>query len=447
MASIQNLTFPVNTSTPGVIKTYSAEVNKETGAMVVYDTTNLFQKDPVLRSDPVVSGGKTKFETNFVGTPSEIDKKFLVDTVTPAANNQRAAYINKNFTKVQKEQIFGSVPGVKNLAAPSESAEGAAGGDQTSGETEANQQQFTEGANELSNINNSIKSSAKTRNKYEDLRYPINLKSETQDCIKFTMLIYSPKPLSSSGISQGNPFGARTAMNERKAGTVVLPIQPSITDSNNVQWSQETLNAGEAIAATAALSGIKGGAGALVESLKSGSELLKNANPELKAAIAAYFAGEAAGVKGLLTRTTGAIVNPNMELLFNGPLLRNFSFSFTMSAREPSEAVQIKKIIRFFKQGMSVKRASTGLFLKTPHTFRIQYLHKDKEHPWLNKIKECALTGCNVNYTSAGNYATYYDGSMTSYEMTLTFGELEPIYDDDYAELVPGGNSDTHIGF
>jgi len=447
MASIQNLTFPVNTSTPGVIKTYSAEVNKETGAMVVYDTTNLFQKDPVLRSDPVVSGGKTKFETNFVGTPSEIDKKFLVDTVTPAANNQRAAYINKNFTKVQKEQIFGSVPGVKNLAAPSESAEGAAGGDQTSGETEANQQQFTEGANELSNINNSIKSSAKTRNKYEDLRYPINLKSETQDCIKFTMLIYSPKPLSSSGISQGNPFGARTAMNERKAGTVVLPIQPSITDSNNVQWSQETLNAGEAIAATAALSGIKGGAGALVESLKSGSELLKNANPELKAAIAAYFAGEAAGVKGLLTRTTGAIVNPNMELLFNGPLLRNFSFSFTMSAREPSEAVQIKKIIRFFKQGMSVKRASTGLFLKTPHTFRIQYLHKDKEHPWLNKIKECALTGCNVNYTPAGNYATYYDGSMTSYEMTLTFGELEPIYDDDYAELVPGGNSDTHIGF
>lgn len=315
--------------------------------------------------------------------------------------------------------------------------------------SEATEQDLKSGLDIAAGIGGQIKDSGKTRpvGAYGNLRYPLTLKSEEQDCIKFTMLSYSPKPLSSSGISQGSPFGERTKMSKRDGGTVILPIQPSISDSNTVNWGSSEMNAGEAIAATAALSGITEGSEGLLKSITGGSKLLQSANPELKTAIAAYFAQEAAGVKGLLTRTTGAIVNPNMELLFNGPQLRNFTFSFTMSAREPKEAEEIKKIIRFFKQGMSVKRASTGLFLKTPHTFRIQYLHKNKEHPWINKIKECALTGCNVNYTPAGNYATYYDGSMTSYEISLSFGELEPIYDDDYAELVPGGNSDTHIGF
>jgi hypothetical protein len=50
----------------------------------------------------------------------------------------------------------------------------------------------------------------------------------------------------------------------------------------------------------------------------------------------------------------------------------------------------------------------------------------------MNRIKTCALQNCTINYTPSGNYATYQDGSMTSYEMTLSFGELTPIYNDDY---------------
>ena len=30
-----------------------------------------------------------------------------------------------------------------------------------------------------------------------------------------------------------------------------------------------------------------------------------------------------------------------------------------------------------------------------------------------------------------GNYMTYSDGSMTSYQVTMSFGELEPIYNND----------------
>ena len=131
-------------------------------------------------------------------------------------------------------------------------------------------------------------------------------------------------------------------------------------------------------------------------------------------------------------------------MLFNAPTLRTFGFSFTMSAREPDEAKEIKKIIRFFKQGMSVKRASTGLFLKTPNIFDIKYIlgDTDKDHPWINQIKTCALTSCSVNYTPAGNYATFYDGAMSAYEMTLSFTELDPVFEDDYVS-----DNDATIGY
>ena len=39
-------------------------------------------------------------------------------------------------------------------------------------------------------------------------------------------------------------------------------------------------------------------------------------------------------------------MNPNMELLFQGPQLRTFSLSWKMSPRDYEESEMIKKIIR-----------------------------------------------------------------------------------------------------
>ena len=99
-----------------------------------------------------------------------------------------------------------------------------------------------------------------------------------------------------------------------------------------------------------------------------------------------------------------------------------------------------------FKQSMAVKRSKSQLFLKSPNTYKLEYLTVgEKEHNFLPKIKECALTGCNINYTPDGNYQTYEDSSMVAYEMTLNFNELEPIYHDDYYKL--DQDTDQSIGF
>ena len=138
-----------------------------------------------------------------------------------------------------------------------------------------------------------------------------------------------------------------------------------------------------------------------------------------------------------------------MELLFRGPTLRPFQFKFTLSPRSTEEAKIVVSIIRFFKQGSAPIRSESNLFLKTPHTFRLRYLHRGETtglHFKLNKFKECALQNVGVNYTPTGNYATYQDGTMVSYELTLGFNELEPVFNDDYG-LGNGKEADDEIGF
>ena len=44
------------------------------------------------------------------------------------------------------------------------------------------------------------------------------------------------------------------------------------------------------------------------------------------------------------------------------------------------------------------------------------------------------MTNVSVDYTPNGTYSTYDDGVMTAYKMTLTFKELEAVYNDDYEE-------------
>jgi hypothetical protein len=136
------------------------------------------------------------------------------------------------------------------------------------------------------------------------------------------------------------------------------------------------------------------------------------------------------------------ILNPNLELLFQAPTLRPFTFQFKMSPRSADEAKEIVKIIRFFKQGMAPIREESRLFLKTPHTFKIRYLQLGEESKFLNKFKECALLSCSIQYTPEGNYAPYEDGAMSSYQMSLQFKELEPVYNDEYAN-----DNDASIGF
>lgn len=283
-----------------------------------------------------------------------------------------------------------------------------------------------------------------TRNKFDTLLvYPATLRQEKHDIIKFDMLKYEPKGIGNNSANGKFGPGEKRIRNRKSIGTVVLPIPAGISDSNQAGWQSGTMNPGQMILAQIGLKTVTEG---FAEGGQEVSNQIKNIGTnkdEVKTALSGAIVGAATGDSAaLLQRTTGQIINPNVELLFSQPQLRQFSFAFQMSARTPEEGATILKIIRFFKQGMAPIKTQGNLFLKSPHTFRLNYERRAKEHKGLNKFKECALVNCGVEYTPDGNYASYEDGVMTSYRMTLGFNELEPIFNNDYNEFANG-----EIGF
>jgi len=255
--------------------------------------------------------------------------------------------------------------------------------------------------------------------------YPLGMRDE-QDRIIFERYTYNPKKLSND--TEPWPYTGTLL------STIQLPIPSGISDTNSVEWGGANMNPIEMVATSKAF-----------EIMNKDKDLMTAGNEALNAAKEAfrdsgdmwkyYFAQEAVGVQGLLSRASGSVLNSNLSLLFNGPSLRPFSFTFKLSPRDEKESIIVRRIIRQFKEGSAVNTSAQNFFLKAPDVFKIRYEQLNGKSKSLNQFKTCALTTVSVNYTPDGTYMTYSDGTMTSYELTLAFNELEPIYQKNYAGL------------
>lgn len=239
---------------------------------------------------------------------------------------------------------------------------------------------------------------------------------------------------------------SQTSKNVKSSeGTIFLPIPSNIQDGNSVKYTE-----GELDGLTAEVLGFVLDQMSPSEAINLNNigtiiaDFLKEATDlTLKPEIASHFtrslAAQAANMpfggnltaSQLLARQSGNIVNPNMELLFDGVTIRSFKFSFKMTPRGKDEMEHVKSIIRHFKKSMTPS-SSGDVYLSTPKVFELTYMKGNGPHPFLHKFKPCALTDCSVNYTGEANYATYQDGTPVSMVMDLGFKELEPIYNDDY---------------
>lgn len=279
------------------------------------------------------------------------------------------------------------------------------------------------------------------------LVYPQDHAEGDFDFIKIVPIEYVPQLQSGATWNNGLiNLKQRYRQRERVVGaTMFLPMVPGINESNQVDWGGDSLNplqlaagnvAGRMISTLGDKIGNTGKTKTWGDVIGESSGAMGNAasyfmnNPRMRDFIVNYFAGKAVGAN-LLGRA-GIVVNPNLEVLFNGPKLRTFSYNFTFTPRDDRESRTVKTIIKVIKKAMAPKRRKAAIFLNVPSVFKIKYLMQGKrDHPFLNKIKPCALTGFNVDYTPGGSYMTYGDGSMTSYGVSLNFAELEPIYNDD----------------
>jgi len=267
------------------------------------------------------------------------------------------------------------------------------------------------------------------RKKFGNYRYPEKM-SKDQDAIKFALMEFSPRKFDSGtpGVLQDRE---RSVEEKQILGSVVLPIPGGIKDQNSVGWSSGDLNPAQALGAQSTISLLGGGQSEIGDIIKGVTETAGAKGIE-DAAIKA-LAGAATGTsQQLIQRGEGAVLNPNVELLFNKPQLRSFNFTFNLSPRNIKESSEVKKIIRLFKQGMAVRKTQKGVFLKSPLIFQITYIKNANN---LNRFKEAALTDFSVDYTPNGAYSTFRDGTMTQYKITMKYQELDPIFNSDYEDL------------
>ena len=266
-----------------------------------------------------------------------------------------------------------------------------------------------------------------------------------------------------SNIAGGTNFSGQTPDTSKSSqGSVKLPIPNQIKSSNGVSWGGAKANAVEAGAffgASREIGRLLQGDTNLVGMVKSGlgdaSKALDSVRADMRSGgasgdiLSATLSKLALGKIGInvdpaqfITRSTGNAINPNLELLFNGPQLRNFVFSFQFAPQEEGEAAVVRKIMRFFKQGMlpSFANESEGssIFLSSPNVFRLTYRTGMKRIKSLNMFKMCALTACEIDYTPEGVWAAYADSSAGSQpissNMALTFTELTPVFGNDYED-------------
>ena len=248
----------------------------------------------------------------------------------------------------------------------------------------------------------------------------------------------------------------RNSVLRKFMGVVKLPIPNNLSLTNGVGWGDGRANPLELAAFMTAnstlnqaitqneiggaISNFAGDIGGVIESIGKGA--LKDSAGQAISAIASQFLLGRAGINvdanQMLARTVGVNINPNLELLFNGPKLRNFSFSFNFAPNDELDASVMRKIQKFFKIGMApIRNTANLIFLGSPNIFRIRYRTNQSDRiGGLPMHKLCALTACEINFTPDGVYQSYDDSSVGSSPvrtiMNLNFSELTPLFQDDY---------------
>jgi hypothetical protein len=291
------------------------------------------------------------------------------------------------------------------------------------------------------------------------LRYPKASIGKNDDFLQIDVIKYEPPGISfvpqnsfSLGTTEQSLQGALAA----PRSTIILPMPQSVADSNSANWGENTLNSALAAGISAGKNVIEG-KDPFKSIMEQGTKLFQKAGEAFatgtgqkttsaifsKLAIQA-LTGQDTNINSIISRETGAVVNQNVELLFQGVNIRTaFQFTFDLIPRSEPEAEEIKTIIKTFKQEMTPKRgpsgsAGSGFFIKSPNVFKLQYRTGSGPHQFLNKFKPCALTNMSVNYSGSGQYSSFYDATPLHMILTLQFQELSPIYAEDYENISEG---------
>lgn len=281
-----------------------------------------------------------------------------------------------------------------------------------------------------------------------NLKYPFELAQNESDYMVFSSHAYrtNQKNLGNNG-SGGTNSGPPTT------GDTITLFMPTSTPpaSNGNGWGQDdAIGPLESIKRSLA-TGVTGAiidAGnkditSIIETFAKGAvnDIKSQGLPALRqAGIGAVGGLVGKSANALLALSKGMIYNPNIELLYQGPSLRGFNFTFIFTPKSKKEADIVNKIILEFKK-WSAPEAKDGMF-EVPAVWEINYMTGQAKNKNMNTFKRCALTNIATQDNASLDYHMSYEGGMPiTTTMSLEFMEVDIITRQDHID------SGTNRGF
>lgn len=241
---------------------------------------------------------------------------------------------------------------------------------------------------------------------------------------------------------------------------IFLPIPKELSDDSYVNYSETNLEGvGDLINLNpAGLAGrmVLNGAGPLIEATVQATAAGVGGSfaSKLTSGIADATGLTGKNITSAIQSVSGYSPNPNPAVLFTGPQLREFNFSWAFYPKTPDESKTIDGMIKKLKQAALPKHtlsSSTGV-LKYPDLCQINFFPWDSNggaETWgwtdrsIIRIKKCFLKNVRVNYSDFGNPAFFQGTELpVMYRLTLTLQEVEYMLSKDWNDVLQPGSRD-----
>ncbi len=321
-----------------------------------------------------------------------------------------------------------------------------------------------------SSVKGKIYISGQTESSKGSLRWPFDQIDEDTDYVFFRFGQYRP-PLGRDARS-----GAKNAYEQYKyssnletieeVGPIMLPMPQDISNTLEQNWQGKQFSR----VGMAALTSLATGNFSDMNKMMTGGGNWS----AIQGSLIAAGLNQIPGVGGNLTMsdvtgsTEGVVLNPNMEMLYDSPDIREVSMKYKLVPHNKEEAIAIQKIIRQFRfaalpswgdgEDLELEGVSEGLkkfsvtgsedfnaedsepiaenFIRVPWLCHFEFRTGGVVNPYVAQYKPCAITRVSINYTPDGTYASYLEGGPSAYEIDLSFIETKLIFKQDLA----GGN-------
>lgn len=180
------------------------------------------------------------------------------------------------------------------------------------------------------------------------------------------------------------------------------------------------------------------GAGLAAEVMRQGGDVVSSlfsSIPFVGGMVGQALPGDALG--SALSQSIGAAPNPNPSVAFSGPILRDYTLTWTFMPNNDQEARAVRFIIQHLKMSSLPKNSITAsaAILGYPRTCQLNFFPWDTggggKYGWsqysIIRAKPAFMASVNVNYTSGAAPAFFHNEQKTPVitQLTINFKEIE----------------------